>query len=81
MAPVALAGGPYTGSEGGAVAQRLATDAGSNDTFTYKWTVNTSGIDAGGACSFDNDTRKDAKVTCTDDGAFTLTLSGEGRRR
>ena len=75
MAPTAKANGPYTGTEGAAVQLGGSqTDPGTNDTFTYLWTVNASGIDAGGTCTFDNATNKNAKVTCTDDGAFTLTL-------
>ena len=75
VAPVAHANGPYPGIEGTALQLNgTATDAGSNDTFTYLWTVSTAGIDAGGACTFDNASLKNAKVTCTDDGAFTLTL-------
>jgi hypothetical protein len=77
--PTADAGGPYSGNEGSAIQlSGSGNDAGSNDVagLTYKWTVNTSGIDAGGACTFDDDTKKDAKVTCTDDsGAGTFTLS------
>ena len=77
--PVAVSGGPYTGTEGAAVQlSGSATDAGSNDPLTYKWTVTASGIDAGGACSFDDDTKKNAKVTCTDDsnaGSFSLSLT------
>ena len=75
VAPVAHANGPYTGTEGSATQLNgTATDAGSNDTFTYLWTASTAGIDAGGVCTFDNASLKNAKVTCTDDGAFTLTL-------
>ena len=49
-----MTGGPYTGNEGAAISLTgSASDAGSNDTLTYLWTVNASGIDAGGACSFD----------------------------
>ena len=77
--PVAVSGGPYTGNEGAAVQLNgSATDAGSNDPLTYKWTASAAGIDASGACSFDDDTKKDAKVTCTDDsnaGTFSLTLT------
>jgi hypothetical protein len=74
--PVAVAGDPYAGTEGGAIQLNgSATDAGSNDPVTYLWTANTSGIDAGGACTFDDATKKNAKVTCTDDGSFTLTLT------
>ncbi|MBA3658710.1 MAG: PxKF domain-containing protein, partial [Gemmatimonadales bacterium] len=44
----------------------------------YKWTADATGIDAGGACTFDDDTKANAKVTCTDDsnaGTFSLTLA------
>jgi uncharacterized repeat protein (TIGR01451 family) len=78
VAPVAHAGGPYSGKEGEAIAlDGSATDAGANDGLTYKWTVDVTGIDAGGACTFDSDTKKDAKVTCTDNSntdPFTLKL-------
>jgi hypothetical protein len=77
--PVPVAAGPYTGSEGTALQLNgSATDPGSNDVLSYKWTINTTGIDASGNCSFDNDTHRDAKVTCTDDsgaGTFALTLT------
>ena len=78
--PIATAGGPYSGAEGSAIQLNgSADDPGNNDDpyLTYKWTASTTGIDGGGSCSFDNDTKKDAKVTCTDDsngGTFTLSL-------
>jgi len=78
--PVADAGGPYTGDEGSAIPlDGSANDPGDNDDahLTYLWTVNTAGIDAGGQCTFDDATKKNAEVTCTDDskgGTFTLTL-------
>lgn len=78
--PTADAGGPYSGNEGSAIQLGgSGDDAGSNDVpdLTYKWTVTTTGIDAGGSCSFDDDTKKNAKVTCTDDsgvGTFQLKL-------
>jgi hypothetical protein len=72
--PTATAGGPYSGDEGSAIQlSGTGDDPAANDDdpkLTYKWTVNTTGIDAGGTCSFDDDTKKDATVTCTDDGAF-----------
>jgi Big-like domain-containing protein/PKD domain-containing protein len=77
--PVPVAAGPYTGTEGAAIQLNgSATDPGSNDAVAYKWTINTTGIDAGGNCSFDSDIKRDAKVTCTDDsgaGTFALTLT------
>ncbi|HEY7611733.1 MAG TPA: PKD domain-containing protein [Gemmatimonadales bacterium] len=76
VAPVANAGGPYTnGAEG--VAYTLAgsaTDKGANDVISYKWTADVSALDASAGCSFDNDTKKNAEITCTDDGVVTLTL-------
>jgi hypothetical protein len=76
--PIATAGGPYSGNEGSAIQLNgSGDDPGDNDDagLIYLWTVNTTGIDLGGTCTFDDATKKDAKVTCTDDGAFTLTLT------
>src|SRR4030095_13855893 len=78
-APVVDAG-TYTVAEGTALTLIPTVTDPENDPLTYKWTVNTTGIDAGGVCTFDNNTLKNAKVTCTDDsqgapgGKFTLTL-------
>ncbi|HJU65658.1 MAG TPA: hypothetical protein VJ596_08265 [Gemmatimonadaceae bacterium] len=79
-APQVDGGGPYSGAEGSAITLGPTVSDPDGDALTYKWTVNTTGIDAGGTCTFDDDTKKDAKVTCTDDshgatgGKFTLTL-------
>ena len=78
VAPVANAGGAYSGEEGSDIQLGgSGNDAGDNDDpdLTYKWTAVTTGIDANGACTFDNDASKTAKVTCTDDGAFKVTWS------
>jgi PKD domain-containing protein len=84
--PTVDAGGPYSGAEGsaislGGVGGATATDPDVGDVLTYKWTVNTTGIDAGGTCTFSpSNTVLNPSVTCTDDsdgavGAkFTLTL-------
>jgi hypothetical protein len=75
--PVANAGGPYSGNEGSAIQLSGAgDDPGNNDDpqLGYQWTVVTTGIDAGGTCSFDNAASKNAKVTCTDDGSFKVRL-------
>ena len=74
--PVAHAGGPYSGNEGSAISLTgSATDVGSNDSFTYKWTADVTGIDAGGACTFGNDTQASTSVSCTDNGAFKVKLT------
>jgi hypothetical protein len=50
------------------------------DPLTYQWTVGTTGLDAGGQCTFDDAMAKNATLTCTDDsqgaagGKFVLTL-------
>ena len=57
--PVAHAGGPYSGNEGAAIAvSGSATDVSPNDAITYKWTADVTGIDAGGTCTFGDDTRR-----------------------
>ena len=72
---MAHAGGPYTGDEGSAISLAgSATDVAANDVISYKWTANTSGLDAGATCTFDDDTDASAKITCTDDGTVQLTL-------
>jgi hypothetical protein len=74
VAPVAEAGGPYTSIEGSAFTLNgSATDKGANDVISYKWTADVSDLNGGG-CSFDNDTKKNAEITCTDNGVVTLTL-------
>ena len=86
VAPTVDAGGAYSGAEGspislGGVGGATASDPDVGDVLTYKWTANTTGIDAGGTCSFSpNNTVLNPSVTCTDDsqgaplGKFTLTL-------
>src|SRR6185437_6689599 len=76
VAPTAHAGGPYSGDEGSAVLLAgSATDPASNDVISYKWTADASALDAGGSCAFDDDTKPNAKITCTDDGPVSLTLT------
>ncbi len=78
--PTVNAGGPYTVAEGTELALTPTVNDPDGDPLTYLWSVNTTGIDAGGGCTFDNPAAKNAKVTCTDDsqgapgGKFTLTL-------
>ncbi len=76
VAPVANAGGPYTGAvEGTAInLTGSVTDQGANDSHTFKWTVDDTGIDGGGSCSIDDDTAADAEVTCNDNGTLKVSL-------
>ncbi|HEX6944479.1 MAG TPA: hypothetical protein VF128_16250 [Gemmatimonadaceae bacterium] len=79
--PTANAGGPYSGDEGSAIQLTgSGNDAGSNDVagLTYAWSVNSSGIDATGSCTFSDATISNPTITCTDDsgaGNFTVSLT------
>jgi hypothetical protein len=76
VAPVANAGGPYTGAvEGTAInLTGSVTDQGANDSHTFKWTVDDTGIDGGGSCSIDDGTAADAEATCNDNGTLKVSL-------
>ena len=78
--PTVIASGG-AGAEGAAI-QLGATgdDPGDNDVagLSYAWTVNSTGIDAGGSCTLSSATAEDPTVTCTDDsnlGNFTVTVT------
>jgi PKD domain len=76
VAPVASAGGPYSGAvEGTAInLSGSATDAGTNDSHTFQWTVDDSGIDDGGSCSIDDATEATTTITCNDNGTLKVSL-------
>ena len=74
--PVANAGGPYAGNENSAI-QLSGSGTDSGDNLTYAWSVNSSGIDAGGACALSSASAQNPTVTCTDDsngGNFSVSL-------
>lgn len=74
--PTNDAGGPYSGDEGDAVAISGSASDTNGDALTHTWTVApVSGVDAGAACSFDDDSALATTVTCTDDGVWELTLT------
>jgi hypothetical protein len=76
-APTANAGGPYTGAEGSAVSLTgSGSDPDSGDSIaSYSWSYTVTTADAGAACSFSpNATSQSPSVTCTDDGAYELSL-------
>jgi hypothetical protein len=79
-APVVDAGGPYSATEGTALLLAPEVTDPDGDPLTYRWTVATTGLEAGGQCLFDDATAKQATITCTDDseaaagGRFVLTL-------
>ena len=49
----------------------------SDDTPTILWTALGTGTDAGASCTFANAAAAVTSVTCTDDGAWTLTLTAD----
>lgn len=75
--PVAGAGLDQSGNEGASfTVTGTKSDAGSNDTHTYKWTWSpVSGVDAGASCSFVDDSALSTSVSCNDDGVFKLTFT------
>ena len=78
--PTVNAGGPYRTAEGTALLLAPDVSDPDGDPLTYLWTVAATGQDAGGQCSFDDPTAKEATVTCSDDsqdaagGKFLVTL-------
>lgn len=75
--PTVEAGGPYTGNEGADVnIAGTATDP--DDTLTTLWTIAIVSADPGTTCSFGDATALNTTVKCTDNGAFTLTLTATG---
>jgi hypothetical protein len=78
--PVVSVGGPYGVAEGSALSLTPDVSDPDGNPLTYHWTVATTGLDAGGQCTFDDPTAKNPTITCTDDsqgaagGKFLLTL-------
>ena len=72
------AGGPYSGDEGAPIGISGSATDPENHTITYAWTYSpASGVDPGATCAFGDASAAATTVTCTDDGTFTLTLSGD----
>lgn len=76
QSPTASAGGPYAGDEGSAIALGGSASDPENDTLTVGWSYATGGgVDAGATCAFANASALSTTITCTDDGAYTVTLT------
>jgi uncharacterized repeat protein (TIGR01451 family) len=78
--PVADAGGGptgYSGNEGADIPLHgSATDAGSNDTFTWGWQYTAGAdVDPAASCEFSDEHAQEPTVKCTDNGTVTLTLT------
>jgi ELWxxDGT repeat protein len=69
QAPVASAGGPYSGSEGTAVALNGSASDPDNDPLLVNWLINTS------LCSFSDSSVLQPDLMCSDNGVFTATLT------
>jgi hypothetical protein len=74
-APSVDAGGPYSGTEGSAIA--LNATVTDDDAPSLAWTYSTVSADAGVSCSFSDASMEDPTFTCTDDGTFTVTLTAD----
>jgi hypothetical protein len=72
------AGAEVSGDEGSAIALDGTVSDPDSDTVTTAWTYSPlSGVDAGATCSFADATAVDTTITCTDDGVYTATLTGD----
>lgn len=75
--PVVDAGPDVSGHEGTAVdLAGTATDDHGNPTVHWSYTAG-SDVDAGAICFFGNDAQAATTFRCTDDGTYTVTLSGD----
>ncbi|MEO5853001.1 MAG: post-COAP-1 domain-containing protein, partial [Nocardioides sp.] len=73
--PTVDAGTNRAGNEGSAIA--LDGTVIDSEPVTTRWTVTPgAGVDAGATCAFANAAAVDTTVTCTDDGTWTVKLSG-----
>ena len=74
--PTVVAGGPYSGQEGAAIAIAGAVSDPDSPNPTINWTVTPgAGVDPGATCAFDDPADPTTSVRCTDDGTYTLTLT------
>jgi hypothetical protein len=76
LPPSANAGGPYSGDEGAPIALSGSASDPDGDALTVSWSYAAGmGVDAGAACTFTNGNTLTPSITCTDDGAYTATLT------
>jgi hypothetical protein len=77
QAPVAEAGGPYSGDEGSAIElDGTASSDADGDPLTYSWTITPDGgNDPGSDCEVADPSAAQTDITCNDDGTFTATLT------
>lgn len=76
--PVVDAGGSVSGSEGSAISLDGTVSDPDGDPVATVWSyVAGLDVDAGATCSFGDASAVDTTITCTDDGTFTATLTGD----
>jgi hypothetical protein len=77
--PTANAGSDVSGNEGSAIQLDGSDSADADGSIVSNvWTINATGIDAGGSCDIDDASSATPKVTCDDDsgtGSFVATLT------
>ena len=77
-APSVDAGDDVSGGEGSAIPLDATVSDPDDDLVTTTWTYEAGvGVDAGATCSFDDAGAVDTTIACTDDGTYTVTLTGD----
>jgi hypothetical protein len=76
-APTASAGGPYSGNEGSPINLNGSgsSDPDAGDTLTYAWSYTKNTGRPAASCSFSSATAQSPTFTCTDNGAYTVSLT------
>lgn len=74
--PDVSAGGPYAGTEGTPVPLSGSASDPDGDALALLWSYAPGAdVDAGASCTFSDASSLSPLITCTDDGAYTLTLT------
>lgn len=76
--PTVDAGSDVSGTEGSLISlDGTVTDPDVDDTVATSWSYTAGGnVDAGATCAFGDASAVDTTITCTDDGTYTVTLTG-----
>jgi hypothetical protein len=78
--PSVSSGGAVSGQEGTAIPLAGSVSDPDRDPVTTHWTYSATSADQGATCSFADASAVDTSITCTDDGAYSVVLTGTDDR-